>query len=88
MGPGSILPMANCGYWTRKPEIFPVHSLTGKLPIEILWEKSMKTVSFTQMKDGTKKEYEALAVYEKNFTKLTAVRVLAELRRQGEEVGN
>ena len=45
----------------------------------------MKTVSFTQMKDGTREEYEALAGFEKDFTRHTADRVLAELCRQGED---
>ena len=44
----------------------------------------METVSFTQMKDGTRKEYESLARLEKPFLKLTADRVLSELRRAGE----
>ena len=45
----------------------------------------MKTVDFTQMKDGTKEEYEALAEHEKSYALMTADRVLAELRRQGED---
>ena len=44
----------------------------------------METVSFTQMKDGTRKEYELLARLEKPFLQLTADRVLSELRRAGE----
>jgi predicted HD phosphohydrolase len=40
------------------------------------------TVSFTQMKDGTKAEYELLHELEKPFLALTADRVLEELRRQ------
>jgi predicted HD phosphohydrolase len=40
------------------------------------------TVSFTQMKDGTKEEYELLHKLEKPFLALTADRVLEELRRQ------
>ena len=43
-----------------------------------------KTVSFTQMKDGTKDEYELLRELEKPYVALTADRVLDELRRQGE----
>ena len=43
-----------------------------------------KTVSFTQMKDGTKEEYELLRELEKPYVALTADRVLDELRRQGE----
>lgn len=45
----------------------------------------MKTVSFTQMKDGTKEEYELLAELEKPFHAMTADRVLAELARQDED---
>jgi predicted HD phosphohydrolase len=41
-----------------------------------------ETVSFTQMKDGTKEEYELLHELEKPFLALTADRVLEELRRQ------
>jgi predicted HD phosphohydrolase len=41
------------------------------------------TVSFTQMKDGTKEDYELLEKLEKPFLALTADRVLEELRRQG-----
>ena len=43
------------------------------------------TVSFTQMKDGTKEDYELLEQAEKPFLAGTATRLLAELRRQGEE---
>ena len=39
-----------------------------------------KTVSFTQMKDGTKEEYELLRELEKPYVALTADRVLDELR--------
>ena len=42
-----------------------------------------KTVSFTQMKDGTKEDYLLLAELEKPFLALTADRVLDELRRAG-----
>lgn len=45
----------------------------------------MKTVSFTQMKDGTKADYDLLAEAEKSYHTLTADRVLDELRRQGED---
>ena len=41
-------------------------------------------VSFTQMKDGTKADYELLHELEKPYLALTADRVLDELRRQGE----
>ncbi len=41
-----------------------------------------KTVSFTQMKDGTQEEYALLHELEKPFLALTADRVLEELRRQ------
>ena len=43
-----------------------------------------RTVSFTQMKDGTKEEYLLLAEHEKTFQTMTADRVLDELRRAGE----
>lgn len=41
-----------------------------------------ETVSFTQMKDGTKSDYELLAKLEKPFLALTVDRVIEELRRQ------
>ena len=44
----------------------------------------VNTVSFTQMKDGTKEDYELLEKLEKPYLALTADRVLDELRRQGE----
>lgn len=43
-----------------------------------------ETVSFTQMKDGTKADYELLARGEGPYLALTADRVLDELRRHGE----
>ena len=46
---------------------------------------SGESVSFTAMKDGTKAEYELLRGYEDAYNALTADRVLAELRRAGEE---
>jgi predicted HD phosphohydrolase len=45
----------------------------------------MKTVEFTQMKDGTKEDYELLAELEKPYLALTAERIIAELHRQGED---
>lgn len=42
-----------------------------------------KTVSFTQMIDGTKDDYMLLEELEKPYLSLTADRVLDELRRQG-----
>lgn len=42
------------------------------------------TVSFTQMKDGTKSDYELLEKLEKPYLALTPERILDELRRQGE----
>ncbi len=42
------------------------------------------TVSFTQMKDGTREDYEFLAKHEKTYHAMTADRILDELRRQGE----
>ena len=43
-----------------------------------------QTVSFTQMKDGTKADYELLEKLEKPYIALTADRILDELRRQGD----
>ena len=43
------------------------------------------TVSFTQMKDGTKEDYLLLEELERPFVALTVDRVLAELRRQGDQ---
>ena len=43
------------------------------------------TVSFTQMKDGTREDYLLLAEHDRAFQTLTADRILAELRRQGDE---
>lgn len=43
------------------------------------------TVSFTQMKDGTAEDYALLERLEKPYLKLTPARVMAELKRQGEE---
>ena len=40
-----------------------------------------KTVSFTQMKDGTREDYEMLADLEKPYHAMTADRILDELRR-------
>ena len=42
------------------------------------------TVSFTQMKDGTKEDYELLEKLEKPYLGMTPDRILDELRRQGE----
>ena len=42
-------------------------------------------VSFTQMKDGTREEYQMLHALEKPFHDGTADRLLRELARQGEE---
>lgn len=41
----------------------------------------MTTVSFTEMKDGTREDYELLARLEKPFHALTADRILSELER-------
>lgn len=46
---------------------------------------SARTVSFTQMKDGTRKDYMLLAEHERAYQVRTADRLLAELRRQGRE---
>ena len=43
-----------------------------------------EVVGFTQMKDGTREDYELLARLEKPYHVLTASRVLDELRRQGD----
>jgi predicted HD phosphohydrolase len=43
-----------------------------------------KTVSFTQMKDGTQEDYALLHELEKPYLGMTATRILDELRRQGE----
>ncbi|MEO9902367.1 HD domain-containing protein [Nisaea sp.] len=43
-----------------------------------------ETVSFTQMKDGTKADYALLHEREKPYLAMTADRVLDELRRHGE----
>jgi predicted HD phosphohydrolase len=45
----------------------------------------MKTVSFTQMKDGTREDYLYLQELERPFHAMTVDRILAELRRHGEE---
>ncbi|WP_312887822.1 HD domain-containing protein [Mesorhizobium caraganae] len=45
----------------------------------------MTTVSFTQMKDGTRDDYLLLEKSEKAFCAMTSDRIIAELRRQGEE---
>ncbi len=45
----------------------------------------MDTVSFTQMKDGTREDYELLHEKESSFLSGTADRLLQEMERQGEE---
>jgi predicted HD phosphohydrolase len=45
----------------------------------------MKTVSFTQMKDGSKEDYLLLQKLEKSYLDGTAYRLLRELASQGEE---
>ena len=42
----------------------------------------MKTVNFTEMKNGTKEDYELLEKFEKNFERKTADRVLNYLSKQ------
>ena len=42
----------------------------------------MKTVNFTEMKNGTKEDYELLEKFEKNFERQTAKRVLNYLSKQ------
>lgn len=48
-------------------------------------DDTRKTVSFIQMKDGTKEDYALLEQLEKPFHAMTADRILAELRRAGED---
>lgn len=43
-----------------------------------------KSVSFTEMKHGTREDYELLETSEAQYQAGTADRILAELRRQGE----
>lgn len=43
-----------------------------------------QTVSFTQMKDGSKDDYDLLARLERPFHAMTGDRILEELKRQGE----
>ena len=45
----------------------------------------MRTVSFNEMKHGTKEDYLLLAEMERSYDALTASRILAELRRQGDD---
>ncbi len=45
----------------------------------------MRTVSFNEMKHGTREDYLFLAEMEESHYALTAARVLSELRRQGED---
>ncbi len=45
----------------------------------------MEAVAFTQMKDGTREEYEFLHEKEQAFLEGTADRLLKELKRQGDE---
>ena len=42
----------------------------------------MKTVNFTEMKNGSKDDYQLLEKYEKNFERQTAVRILKYLSKQ------
>ena len=42
----------------------------------------MKTVNFTEMKNGTKDDYQLLEKYEKNFERQTADRILKYLSKQ------
>jgi len=45
----------------------------------------VKTVDFTEMKHGTKKDYEFLRTQEHEFNEMTADRILRELASQAEE---
>ena len=47
--------------------------------------ESARTVSFVEMKSGTKEDYELLADMEKPYHALTPDRVLAEMTRQGDD---
>lgn len=47
-------------------------------------EKNTQTVTFTEMKNGSREDYLLLEELEKPYHALTPDRVLAELRRQGE----
>ena len=42
----------------------------------------MKTVNFTEMKNGNKDDYQLLEEYEKNFERQTADRILKYLSKQ------
>ena len=42
----------------------------------------MKTVNFTEMKNGNKEDYQLLKKYEKNFERQTAARILKYLSNQ------
>lgn len=44
----------------------------------------IRTVGFTQMKDGTREDYRLLAEYEEAYVAGTADRILDEMRRYGE----
>ena len=48
-------------------------------------EACMATVSFTQMKHGTREDYQLLHQHEESFHGKTAQRLLAELKRQGQD---
>lgn len=47
--------------------------------------ESNQTVSFVEMKSGTKEDYELLAELEKPYHASTADRILTEMERQGED---
>ena len=42
----------------------------------------MKTVNFTEMKNGSKEDYELLEKFEKNFERQTADRIINYLSKQ------
>ena len=44
-----------------------------------------KTVSFTQMKDGTKEDYELLHELENPYHAMTADRIMREMRHQADD---
>ncbi|WIY26149.1 HD domain-containing protein [Parasedimentitalea psychrophila] len=52
--------------------------------VKVIEDNKVQKVSFTQMKDGTKDEFLMLHELEKPYLGLTAMRIMDELRRQGE----
>lgn len=48
-------------------------------------ENQQRTVSFTQMKDGTKQDYELLHTLEEPYLAMTADRIMREMRSQADD---